>query len=144
MQLETSNWSGEGAFTQVLIESITRLDGVAFLRVEDAPATRAETGYSFISNELYVRFHTRERVERVRRFGFWPGSRSTVEKVMTLENLAQALSSESDIGPADYGDDGMIQYLRTERIVPPYQTRGYKSVELARIYEVDASRPRSA
>ncbi len=30
----------------------------------------------------------------------------------------------------------MIQYLRTERIVPPYQTKGYKLVELVRIYEV--------
>jgi hypothetical protein len=29
----------------------------------------------------------------------------------------------------------MLQYLRTERIVPPYQTRGYKLVELVRIYE---------
>ena len=29
----------------------------------------------------------------------------------------------------------MIQYLRTERIVPPYQTRGYKLIELVRIYE---------
>ena len=30
----------------------------------------------------------------------------------------------------------MLQYLRTERIIPPYQTRGYKLVELVRIYEV--------
>jgi hypothetical protein len=30
----------------------------------------------------------------------------------------------------------MLQYLRTERVVPPYQTRGYKLVELVRIYEV--------
>ena len=30
----------------------------------------------------------------------------------------------------------MLQYLRAERIVPPYQTRGYKLVELVRIYEV--------
>ena len=29
----------------------------------------------------------------------------------------------------------MIQYLRTERVIPPYQTRGYKLVELLRIYE---------
>jgi hypothetical protein len=28
----------------------------------------------------------------------------------------------------------MLQYLRTERIVPPYQTRGYKLVEMVRIY----------
>jgi hypothetical protein len=30
----------------------------------------------------------------------------------------------------------MLQYLRSERIIPPYQTRGYKLVELVRIYEV--------
>jgi hypothetical protein len=29
----------------------------------------------------------------------------------------------------------MLQYLRTERIIPPYQTKGYKIVELVRIYE---------
>jgi hypothetical protein len=28
----------------------------------------------------------------------------------------------------------MIQYLRTERVIPPYQTRGYKLIELVRIY----------
>ena len=48
----------------------------------------------------------------------------------------------SDIGAPDYADAGMIQYLRTERIVPPYQTRGYKLVELVRLYEVGtAPRP---
>ena len=31
-------------------------------------------------------------------------------------------------------DGAMLQYLRTERIIPPYQTRGYKLVELVRIY----------
>jgi hypothetical protein len=31
-----------------------------------------------------------------------------------------------------------MQYLRTERIVPPYQTRGYKLVELVRIYDASA------
>jgi hypothetical protein len=35
----------------------------------------------------------------------------------------------------------MMQYLRTERIIPPYQTRGYKLVELVRIYEITAERP---
>ena len=33
----------------------------------------------------------------------------------------------------------MLQYLRAERIIPPYQTRGYKLVEIVRIYEVPAS-----
>ena len=34
----------------------------------------------------------------------------------------------------------MLQYLRSERIVPAYQTKGYKLIELVRIYEAD---PRS-
>jgi hypothetical protein len=34
----------------------------------------------------------------------------------------------------------MLQYLRTERIVPPYQTRGYKLVELVRVYDAGAAR----
>ena len=34
----------------------------------------------------------------------------------------------------------MLQYLRAERIVPPYQTRGYKLVELVRIYEIGSER----
>jgi len=33
----------------------------------------------------------------------------------------------------------MLQYLRSERIVPPYQTRGYKLVELVRIYDAGAA-----
>ena len=45
MQLETSDWSGDGQFTETLIESMTRLDGIVYLRVEDAPATRSDTGY---------------------------------------------------------------------------------------------------
>jgi hypothetical protein len=35
----------------------------------------------------------------------------------------------------------MLQYLRAERIVQPYQTRGLKLVELVRIYRA-AQRPR--
>jgi hypothetical protein len=45
------------------------------------------------------------------------------------------LEASEGIGPPDYADEGMIQYLRTERIIPPYQTKGYKIVELLRIYE---------
>jgi hypothetical protein len=54
---------------------------------------------------------------------------------MTLTGLAAVLEGSDGIGPADYGDEGMLQYLRTERIIPPYQTKGYKLVELVRIYE---------
>ncbi len=59
---------------------------------------------------------------------------------MTVGGLEQALAALDGVGPADYSDDGMIQYLRAERIVPPYQTKGYKLVELVRIYEAKSSR----
>ena len=57
----------------------------------------------------------------------------------TLDATA-ALIAMADIGVPDYSDEGMLQYLRTERIVPPYQTRGFKVVELARIYEAGPTR----
>ena len=47
---------------------------------------------------------------------------------------------DPDIGAPDYGDEGMLQYLRAERIIPPYQTKGYKLVEMVRIYEVGTPR----
>ena len=54
-----------------------------------------------------------------------------------LDALAPCpLAALDDVGAPDYSDDGMLQYLRAERIIPPYQTRGYKLVELVRIYEV--------
>ncbi len=136
MELDTSNWSGEGAFTQKLIDSLRRLDEVVLLRVEDSPATRSEVDYNFVSNELFVVFQTRERTDRSRLLGIVPLSRRVSEKVMTLDRLERVLTDFEEIGPPDYADESMIQYLRTERIVPPYQTRGYKLVELIRIYEV--------
>jgi hypothetical protein len=60
------------------------------------------------------------------------------EKAMTFAGLVKVLEESEGIGPADYADDGMIQYLRTERIIPPYQTKGYKLVELLRIYEASS------
>ena len=85
MEVETSNWSGDGSFTQILIDWIRHLDEVVLLRVEDAPASRSESGYNFISNELYVAFRVRHRLERARRLGIWPVTRSIPERVMTLE-----------------------------------------------------------
>ena len=139
MELDTSNWSGEGPFTELLIEHLRTLDPIALVRVEDAPASRSEADYNFISNELFVAFTTKVRRERIRRFGILPGSRAVAEKEMTVAGLEQALTSRSGIGAPDYSDEGMLQYLRTERIVPPYQTRGYKLVELVRIYEIGAA-----
>ena len=135
MDLDTTNWSGEGTFTQTLIDSFDGLDEVASLRVEDAPSSRSDVEYNFISNELYVRFRTRDRAVRTRVLGLWPVTRTVAEAVMSVTDLERALSDLEDVGPPDYADEGMLQYLRTQRIVPPYQTRGYKLVELVRIYQ---------
>ena len=140
LELETSAWSGEGTFTQLLIDRLGEVAGVRFVRVEDAPATRSDADYNFISNELYVGFETVERQERITRFGLLPGVRTVVEKAMTLQRLEAALAGIEGVGAPDYGDEGMLQYLRAERIIPPYQTRGYKLVEMVRIYEVGTPR----
>jgi hypothetical protein len=139
-ELDTSAWSGEGTFTTLLIDRLRDVSGVRFVRVEDAPATRSDADYNFISNELFVDFDTTSRTERTTRFGFLPATRVVTEKSMTIGGLAAALTAIPDIGAPDYGDQGMLQYLRAERIVPPYQTRGYKIVELVRIYEVGTPR----
>jgi hypothetical protein len=139
-ELETSAWSGEGTFTQLLIERLREIAGVRFVRVEDAPATRSDADYNFISNELYIGFDTSERPERFMRFGMLPAVRMIAEKAMTLQGLEAALSGIEGVGAPDYGDEGMLQYLRAERIVPPYQTRGYKLVEMVRLYEVGTPR----
>jgi hypothetical protein len=141
MNVDTTRWSGEGTFTHVLVERLQQLDGVVFVSVEDAPASRSEADYNFISNEIFVRFATTTREERGRRFGFLPVTRTVADKVMNVAGLEQALTAIPDIGAPDYSDAAMLQYLRTVRIVPPYQTRGYKLVELVRLYEVGAAPP---
>jgi len=138
MQVDTSKWSGEGTFTQALVERLAQLGTIAFVRVEDAPATRSEADYNFISNEIFVAFTSSTRTEPIRRFRILPGSRIVTERSMTMRDLDAALSATPEIGAPDYSDEGMLQFLRTERIVPPYQTRGYKLVELVRIYEAGA------
>jgi hypothetical protein len=141
MDLDASAWSGEGELTQRLIEAIGALHEVASLRVEDAPATRADSLFSFISNEMFVLFSTIPRTVRTRKFGLIPASSVVQEKAMTLGALEASLAADPVIGAPDYADEGMLQYLRAERIIPPYQTRGYKVVELVRIYEA-GTKPR--
>ena len=135
MTLDTSKWSGEGLFTQLLAERVRGLAGVALVRVEDAPASRSDADYNFVSNEVFVVFATEIRHEKVRRLGFLPGSRAISAKAMTMAGLEAALKGMPDVGGPDYADEGMLQYLRAERVIPPYQTRGYKLVELVRVYE---------
>jgi len=135
MHVDSEGWSGDGAFTQIVVELLRSIEQIASMKVEDAPATRSEADYNFIANEIFVTFATRERKERITRFGVIPGTRLVAEKVMTFDALVKQLEDSEGIGPADYADAAMMQYLRTERIIPPYQTRGYKLVELLRIYE---------
>ena len=116
MEFDAVEWSGEGAFTQVLVDALKALPGIAFVKVADAPASRADGSFSFISNEVFVAF---------------AGGRGPL---LSIPELSSVLEGIDGIGAPDYGDDGMLQYLRTERIVPPYQTRGYKLIELVRIY----------
>jgi hypothetical protein len=143
MLVDEAGWSGEGDFTRLLVDSLKTMEEVAALRVEDAPSSRAEPGYAFLANELYVVFRQRTRWVPARLFGLLPYMRRTREPVSTLEQLAAALASVERIGSADYSDAGMVQYLRTERIVAPYQTRGVKLVELVRIYDAGRGEARS-
>ncbi len=138
-EVDTSRWSGEGAFTQALIGHLKEVASIRAIRVEDAPATRSEADYNFISNEVFVAFATTERMETVKRFGFLPSSRRVAVKAMALEDLGALLAGLPDIGAPDYSDAGLLQYLRTERVIPPYQSRGYKLVELVRLYEIGAT-----
>jgi hypothetical protein len=133
--VDVSKWSGEGTFTQTLIDRLKNIEGLALVRVEDAPASRSEADYNFMSNEIFVGFETGTRQEATRRLGLFPGTRTVSYKKMTVLDLEAQLSSMPEVGSPDYSDEGMLQYLRTERVIPPYQTKGYKLVELVRIYE---------
>jgi len=139
-ELDTEAWTGEGTFTQLVLDRLREVAAIRLVRVENAPSTRSDADYNFISNEIYVAFATVEREERIKRFGVLPASRMVTDKAMTLSGLEAALTGMAGIGAPDYSDDGMLQYLRAERIVPPYQTRGYKLVEMLRIYEAGTPR----
>jgi hypothetical protein len=139
MNVDASGWSGDGEFTARLIEEIRALAAVHALRVEDAPASRADSGFSFISNELYVVFASSARRVWTRKLGFIPAPTTLQAKLMTLGELETTLTAVPDIGMPDYSDAGMLQYLRTTRIMQPYQSRGYKLIELVRVYEAPAA-----
>ena len=99
MDLDTTNWSGEGAFTQTLIDSFQGLDQVACLRVEDAPSSRSDVEYNFISNELFVAFRTQDRAVHAKWLGLVPVTRTVTETVMTVTGLERALSELDEVGP---------------------------------------------
>lgn len=138
MDIDSTRWSGEGTFTATLLDLLKTFSFIDFIRVEDAPASHSEANYSFISNEVFVRFRTERASEPTRLLGLVPVRRFVSKPVMTLTDLESHLSTAAEVGPPDYADEGMLQYLKTERIIPPYQTRGYKLVELVRIYRLEA------
>jgi hypothetical protein len=137
VDVDASGWSGEGTFTATLVDHLKLFRSIEFIRVEDAPSSHNESHYNFISNEVYVRFRSERIVEPGRWLGLIPIRRATLKPVMTLEDLEGQLATIEPVGPPDYADEGMLQYLKTERIIPPYQTRGYKVVELVRIYRIN-------
>jgi hypothetical protein len=136
VQVDSSAWSGEGTFTTTLLEHLQAFPSIEFIRVEDAPSSHTEANYNFISNEVYVRFRTMAASAPGRWLGIVPVRRTVMKPAMTLEDLEGQLATLEQVGPPDYADEAMLQYLKTERIIPPYQTRGYKLVELVRIYRL--------
>ena len=54
MDIDTSAWSGDGDFTQLVLASLRDEPRIAQVRVENAPASRDDVGYTFISNEVFV------------------------------------------------------------------------------------------
>jgi hypothetical protein len=139
MEIDRSGWSGDGDFTGRLLEVLATFDEVIAVRVEDAPASSSGANYQFLANEVFVTFAAAPR--RIRRWRALPFTRLVHEPRLTLDGLAARLAELEGIGAADYSDEGMLQYLRTERIVQPYQTRGFKLVELVRIYASQPAQP---
>lgn len=138
MQAETSGWSGDGDFTRLLVSALEQVNELRAIRVQDAPASRADSGYNFIANEVYVDFALNSLRERRRFLGIVPYTAHRAVPAMELADLQSRLTALPAIGEPDYADEGMIQYLRTERVIAPYQTRGVKVVELVRIYRAGA------
>ena len=83
MEIDTSKWSGEGAFTQRLDRPLAKLDGLTHVRVEDAPASRSEADYNFISNEMFVAFETGQDRARSAASACFPGSRTVRSRSWT-------------------------------------------------------------
>jgi len=135
VQVDRDAWSGEGDLTATLLRRLVSIEQVGFVRVEDAPASETGAGFNFICNEIYVAFRIRRTLE-LRRTSFGlPLPSIGHRRSLTLGRLEELLAATDGIGAPDYTDGGMLQYLRSERVVPAYQTRGAKVVEMVRIYE---------
>ena len=123
-------WSGEGDFTQHLLDILAEWAPIASIRVEDAPAGREGPGFAFLANDVFVTFAVRE-VEQPA-YAFW--RQPVFEPTVSIDDLVAHLTSIETLGEPAYHDEGMLQYLHTQRIIAPYQTKGVKLVELVRIY----------
>jgi hypothetical protein len=141
VELDTSHWSGDGECTRAIVERLRADARVLHVRVEDAPASRDDVSYTFVSNELFIRPAVTWQRRGMRGWGFWPSSRRIAVSRLSVDDLEALLAADPAIGAPDYRDEGMVQFLRTQRIVPAYQTRGYKLVELVRIYMAALERP---
>ena len=134
--VDGAGWSGDGDFTRQLVDALAAMDDVmTAVRVEDSPASRQDQSYAFLSNEVFVTFAMREEVAREKLLGLLPVRRVRPVRALSLDGLAARLAATDGVGEPDYQDDGMIQYLRAERVVAPWQTKGIKVVEMVRIYE---------
>jgi hypothetical protein len=145
--IDTGKWSGDGDFTRVLVDLLGTFDEIASVRVEDSPASRADVGYAFLSNEIYVGFAARPEAHRATWLGVIPITRTRDVPAMSLAALAERLGATEGIGEPDYQDEGMLQFLRAERVKAPWQSKGIKVVELVRLYDLPhvcppAPRPR--
>ena len=129
IEVHAAGWSGEGEFTQRVLDRLRQAPSVCHLRVEDAPSSREEPGYLFISNEVFVGLQPAPT-------RWWPFGRRPDPAIFAagLDLVRDWLEADPSCGPPDFADGGMLQYLRTQRIIPPYQTRGYKLVEMVRVY----------
>ncbi len=100
MPVESGGWSGEGAFTQHVLDRLRGVEEVAALKVEDAPSTRSEADYNFVANEIFVTFATVQRDEPAKLLGTFRTTRRVSAKAMTFDGLVKLLEESEGIGPA--------------------------------------------
>ena len=92
--------------------------------------------YNFIANDGFRHFRDRAAKAADQADGHHSGDEARNGEGDDIRGAASSgWRTTEGVDPADYTDEAMMHYLRTERIIPPYQTRGYKLVELLRIYE---------
>jgi hypothetical protein len=123
-------WSGDGDFTQHLVDHLRNWPPIATIRVEDAPTGREGEGFNFLANDVFLTFAVRP--VRQPAYAFW--RRQILATTASTGDLVAYLTAIETIGEPAYHDEGMLQYLHTQRIVGPYQSKGVKLVELVRVY----------